>query len=102
MKKPPSRYGSEAFLFFCGSGFDFRAILERHADTVLAVNGHVIEHRKPVLIAEGLKRLPFPKFPEGQLYPLPARYLFGDKLRHLIVAVFCFIVLRDKTGISPL
>lgn len=102
MKKPPSRYGSEAFLFSCGSGFDFRAILECHADTVLAVNGHVIEHRKPVLIAEGLKRLPFPKFPEVQLYPLPARYPFGDKLRHLIVAVFCFIVLRDKTGISPL
>ena len=60
----------------------------------------MIDHRKPVLIAEGLKRLPFPKFPEVQLYPLPARYPFGDKLRHLIVAVFCFIVPRGKTVVT--
>ena len=60
----------------------------------------MIDHRKPVLIAEGLKRLPFPKFQEVQLYPLPARYPFGDKLRHLIVAVFCFIVPRGKAVVA--
>ena len=61
MKKPPSRYGSEAFLFSCGSGFDFRAILEGHPDVVLAVNGDVIHHRQPVCFPELRQRLPAPQ-----------------------------------------
>lgn len=72
--------------FFVGSGFDFGAVLECYADIVLAVNRHVIYHRKPVLFAEGFKRLPVPQFPEVQFYLFPAGRAVGDQFRNLLVA----------------
>ena len=78
--------------FFCKSSLDFRAVLECYADIVLAVNRHVIYHRKPVLFPEGLKWLPLPQFPEVQAYLLPAGGAVGDQVRHLVLAGGCVVV----------
>lgn len=86
--------------FFCKSSLDFRAVLECYADIVLAVNRHVIYHRKPVLFPEGLKWLPLPQFPEVQVYLLPAGGAVGDQFRHLVVAGFCFVVPCGKAVVA--
>ena len=86
--------------FVCGSGFDFRAVLEGYADVVFAVDCHVVDHRKPVLFAECIKRLPFPQFPEVQFNLLPAGCPLGDKYRHLVVAGFCLVVPCGKPVVT--
>ena len=80
--------------------FNLGAVLEGHADVVFAVDCHVVDHRKPILIAEGFKWLPFSQFPEVQFYLLPAGCPLGDKLRHLIVAGFCFVVPCGKAVVA--
>ena len=44
---------------------DLGAVLEGHPDIVLAVNGDVVHHRKPVGIPKLRQRLPIPQLPQG-------------------------------------